>query len=420
MPTYRRPRGAADVLPEEQRYWRHIEAVAAEQCRRYGYQRIDTPVFEDAGLFTRAVGAGTDIVEKETYTFQDRGGDSLTLRPEGTAPVCRAYLEHGMFNLPQPVRLYYFCPVFRYERPQAGRYREHHQFGIEALGEAGASIDAEVVQFAWELTDALGLKGLTLLINSIGDRACRPGYVQRLKEYYASHIDEVCHDCRARLERAPLRLLDCKQPGCQAVARGAPRSVDHLCEACAAHWDELQGHLAHLGIPYEVDHRLVRGLDYYTRTVFEIQPPDERGQSTILGGGRYDGLIEELGGRPTPGIGFATGMERLALNLVRQDAQVAAPSRPVVVAYVGAQALREALRVAGQLRSAGLTAVLAPNTKSVKGQLRFASAQDAPYVVILGEDELRKGVASLKEMSSGDQREVPLAELASALKQGQD
>jgi histidyl-tRNA synthetase len=416
MPTYRRPRGTADVLPEEQRYWRHIEAIAAEQCRRYGYQRIDTPVFEDAGLFTRAVGAGTDIVEKETYTFQDRGGDSLTLRPEGTAPVCRAYLEHGMFNLPQPVRLYYFCSVFRYERPQAGRYREHHQFGIEALGEAGASIDAEVVQFAWEFAAALGLKGLTLLLNSIGDRSCRPGYVQRLKEYYASHLDEVCQDCRSRLERAPLRLLDCKQPGCRAVAGGAPRSLDHLCDACQAHWDELQGHLAHLGIPYEVDHRLVRGLDYYTRTVFEIQPPEERGQSTILGGGRYDGLIEELGGRPTPGIGFATGMERLALNLKRQEAPVAAPARPVVVAYVGAPALKEALRVSAQLRSAGLTAVLAPNTKSMKGQLRYASALEAPYVVILGEDELRKGVASVKEMSTGAQREVPLAELASALR----
>ncbi len=311
---FQAPRGTNDLLPQDQKYWRYIESKAVDLARQYGFGRIDTPVFEDANLFVRSVGEGTDIVEKEMYTFEDRGGDQVTLRPEGTAPVCRAYLEHGMHNLPQPVRMYYFCPVFRYERPQAGRFREHHQFGVEVLGDADPSVDAEVIELAWRLMLSLGLKDTSLLVNSIGDTECRPAYVGELKNYYQGHESKLCAECRQRLDRNPLRLLDCKVETCRALGDEAPRSSDNLCQACQDHWSSLRGYLNAVAIPYEIDHRLVRGLDYYSRTVFEIQPLEGGAQSTICGGGRYDGLIESLGGRSTPGIGFATGMERLALN----------------------------------------------------------------------------------------------------------
>ena len=239
------------------------------------------------------------------YTFDDRGGVSITLRPEGTAPVCRAYLEHGMHNLPQPVRMYYFCPVFRYERPQAGRFRQHHQFGLEVLGDADASVDAEVIEIAWRLMKSLGLMDINLMINSVGDKECRPKYVESLRSYYLEYKDTLCPDCINRMDRNPLRLLDCKVRTCRDLGESAPRSADNLCEDCQMHWDKLIAFLKINGIPFNIDHRLVRGLDYYTRTVFEIQPQDVGGQSTICGGGRYDGLMEQLGGKPTPGIGLS-------------------------------------------------------------------------------------------------------------------
>ncbi len=290
---YQAPRGTFDILPEEQPYWRYVEQKAADICRRYGYQRIDTPTFEDTRLFARSVGEGTDIVEKQMYTCEDRGGSLITLRPEGTASVCRAYLEHGFQNRPQPVKLFYFAPIFRYERPQAGRYREHHQFGCEAIGEADATLDAEVIDMAWKLFLSLGISRLSLQLNSIGCRRCRPAYVAALKEYYAAHAQELCPDCRGRLDRSPLRLLDCKKSTCQPVAEKAPRSVDHLCAECQEHFSRLQKYLNLLNLPFVINHRLVRGLDYYTRTVFEIQPEVEGAQSTLGGGGRYDDLIQE-------------------------------------------------------------------------------------------------------------------------------
>ncbi len=416
MSKYKAPRGTFDVLPEEQKYWRYVRDKAEELAARYGYQRIDTPTFEEAGLFVRSVGQGTDIVEKETYTFEDRGGNELTLRPEGTAPVVRAYLEHGMYNLPQPVRLYYFCSVFRYERPQAGRYREHHQFGVEALGDGDPAIDAEVISLGWSLMARLGLRDLSLVINSIGDPACRPAYVQRLREYYADKVDRLCPDCRRRLERNPLRLLDCKEEGCQAVKVGAPRMLDYLCQPCREHWEALLRYLSHMGLAYRIDHRLVRGLDYYTRTVFEIQPPVEGGQSTILAGGRYDGLAQDIGGRPTPGIGFGTGIERLVLNLKRQEVPVPETTpRPVVVVSMADGASDAAFKLAHDLRSHGVPTLLAPRGKSARAQMRYAGAMDAQYVVILGEDELKEGTASVKDMGTGEQKRVPLAQVAQEL-----
>ena len=418
---YRAPRGTADLLPADQKYWRYIESKAVGLCRTYGFGRLDTPVFENAGLFVRSVGEGTDIVEKETYTFEDRGGESMSLRPEGTAPVCRAYLEHGMQNLPQPVRLHYFCPVFRYERPQAGRYREHHQFGVEVLGDADPSVDAEVIEMGWAFMASLGLSGLSLVVNSIGDPSCRPAYIDHLRDYYSQHSDRLCSDCRTRLERNPLRLLDCKQPACQAMGSQAPRSSECLCAACQEHWDRLLGYLAIIGIPYRVDHRLVRGLDYYTRTVFEIQPAEEGGQSTICGGGRYDGLVEQLGGKAAPGIGFATGMERMVLNLKRQ--QVDVPDEPApryLVASTGQEARNAALDIAAKMRGQGVGAILGGANRSLRGQLRHANALGVDYVVIVGEDELASSQVTVRNMLEGGQERMPVDRLLKRLEASRD
>ena len=411
MTSFQAPRGTADHLPEEQKYWRYIESKATDVAARFGFGRIDTPTFEDSNLFIRSVGEGPDIVEKEMYTFDDRGGDSITLRPEGTAPVCRAYLEHGMHNLPQPVRMYYFCPVFRYERPQAGRFRQHHQFGVEVLGDADPSVDVEVIEIAWELMIGLGLNEINLLINNVGDAQCRPAYVAKLKEYYSRHQASLCLDCKARLERNPLRLLDCKVETCHAIGNDAPRSAENLCEECSDHWTKLLSYLDIMQLPYQIDHRLVRGLDYYTRTVFEVQPVDGGGQSTICGGGRYDGLITELGGRETPGIGFATGLERLTLNLKRSEVQVPdIPSPKYLVANVGDSARNAALELSVNLRRAGVGAILSSGSRGLRGQMRQANALEIPYALILGDDELEKGEVVVRDMESSVQESKPLAE----------
>ena len=411
MTSFQAPRGTADHLPEEQKYWRYIESKSLEVAERFGFGRIDTPAFEDSNLFIRSVGEGTDIVEKEMYTFDDRGGDSVTLRPEGTAPVCRAYLEHGMHNLPQPVRMYYFCPVFRYERPQAGRFRQHHQFGVEVLGDADPSVDAEVIEVAWELMIALGLTDINLLINSVGDAKCRPAYVTKLKEYYSSHKASLCPDCQARMDRNPLRLLDCKVETCHSLGNDAPRSTENLCEECNDHWAKLLTYLDTMELPYQIDHRLVRGLDYYTRTVFEVQPVDAGGQSTICGGGRYDGLITELGGRETPGIGFATGLERLTLNLKRNNVQVPnLPSPQFLVANVGEGARNAALKLSVRLRRAGIGAILSSGSRGLRGQMRQANALEIPYTLILGDDEIEKGEVVVRDMESSLQESKPIDE----------
>ncbi len=413
---YQAPRGTADLLPEEQKYRRYIESKAVALARSYGYGRIDSPVFEDAGLFVRTVGEGTDIVEKEMYTFEDRGGDQVTLRPEGTAPVCRAYLEHGMHNLPQPVRMYYFCPVFRYERPQAGRFRQHHQFGVEVLGDANPAVDAEVIELAWRLMHSLGLTDIRLFINSIGDRESRPQYIAQLKQYYDQRSDSICGDCRNRLERNPLRLLDCKVESCRAIGEEAPRSVDHLDPDSLDHWNKLREYLSAMEIPYDVDYRLVRGLDYYTRTVFEIQPVEAGAQSTICGGGRYDGLIEQLGGRPTPGIGFGSGLERLTLNIKRSGIDVPdEPSPTYLVANVGEAARLPALELASRIRRAGAGAILSSGARALRGQMRQANALGISYVIILGDDEISRGEVVIRDMNTSSQETRPLTEFLQSL-----
>ncbi|MDP2931397.1 MAG: histidine--tRNA ligase [Chloroflexota bacterium] len=413
---YRAARGTTDILPEEQVYWRYIEQKAASLAQLYGYERIDTPVFEETGLFTRSVGENTDIVQKEMYTFEDRGGNSLTLRPEGTAPVCRAYLEHGMNNLPQPVKRYYLASIFRYERPQAGRYRQHHQFGCEAIGDADPALDAEVIDLAWQFFQSLGLQRLTLNLNSIGCKQCRPKYLAVLKDYYASNLATLCADCKTRVERNPLRLLDCKQATCQQVADAAPRSVDHLCPECAEHFRRLQGYLNLLGLPFVINHRLVRGLDYYPHTVFEIQPEAEGAQSTIGGGGRYDDLIEELGGKPTPAIGFATGIERIVLNLKRENVPIPPLPRPqVFVAHIGEAARGEAIKLSASLRRNGGGVIEGMGDRSLKAQLRQANSLGVRYTVIIGEDELKAGAVVLRDMTTAQQKTVPISKLPAEL-----
>lgn len=413
---YKAPRGTNDILPEDQVYWQYIKGKAVEICRLYGFGHISTPAFEDAGLFMRGVGESTDIVNKEMYLFKDRSGNELALRPEGTASVCRAYVEHGMDNLPQPVKLYYFADIFRYERPQAGRFRQHHQFGCEAIGEASPMLDAEIIHMVMKFFDLLGLTNLSLKLNSIGCRHCRPTYLEKLTNYYNSMSPALCSDCLNRLQKNPLRLLDCKKTTCQTVAESAPQSIKFLCEDCNTHFHLLTTYLESLGIPYILDHRLVRGLDYYTKTVFEIQPVNGGSQSAIGGGGRYDDLIEQLGGNSTPAIGFATGIERLILNIKNQGIEVPSAAKPsLFIAYMGGLASREALKLAARLREEGIPLIMAYGDKSLKSQLRQANSIGVKYAVIIGEDEIKAGTVMLRNMYSSEQREIEMSNIIAEL-----
>ncbi len=415
---YQAPRGASDILPQEQRYWSYIKEKAVAVSELYGYQRIDTPAFEDARLFVRSIGEETDIVEKEMYSLKDRSGAILTLRPEGTAPVCRAYVQHGMHTLPQPVRLYYFADIFRYERPQAGRYRQHHQFGVEALGNGNPALDAEVIEMAWQLYRNLGLRKLSLHLNSIGCNNCRPRYLESLRRYYSQHRASICSDCKRRLTRNTLRLLDCKKPSCTPIAQQSPRSTEYLCKECDDHFDHLVGFLRLLDLPLLLNHRLVRGLDYYNRTVFEITPEGETAaQATIGGGGRYDDLIEQLGGRPTPGIGFATGIERLVLNLKKQEVNVPlAPVPAVFIAYLGSEAKDEAIKLASNLRQSKISVIGTFGDRSLKAQLKQANSIGARHAVIIGEDEVKSATVILRDMLKGEQRTIQLDEVSEVLR----
>jgi histidyl-tRNA synthetase len=411
------PRGTFDILPQEHAYWKYVEEKAASLCHLYGYQPLRTPVFEDAQIFTKTVAGGTDIVDKEMYIFEDKSGQELALRAEGTAPVCRAYLEHGLFNLPQPVKLYYIGPAFRYERPQSGRYRQHHQFGFEALGEADPALDAEVIEMARQFFSSLGLSQISVQLNSIGCKLCRPGYLELLRHHYSGYADHLCPDCKTRLLKNPLRLLDCKKPSCQEMAKTAPKIPDYLCSECQLHFQSVQKYLVAMSIPFQLNPRLVRGLDYYTRTVFEVEPREKGGQSTLGGGGRYDNLIEELGGKPTPAVGFAAGLERIILNLKNQNLDIPALPQPdVFIAYMEEEAKIEAMKLASELRKAGIAVIMATGDKSLKGQMRQANSLGIAYALILGEQEISNRNVMLRDMRSGEQKTIPLAEIVGFLK----
>ena len=410
------PRGTADVLPADWPYWQYVRDAAERVCARFGYGRIETPIFEHAGVFLRTAGAGTDIVDKEVYLFEDRGHDRLALRPEGTANVVRAYIEHGMGSMPQPVRLFYIGPIFRYDRPQAGRYRQHTQFGVEAIGDPDPLVDAEVIELLWTFVRELGLRDYTLKLNTIGDQECRPRYVEALRDYYRPLLPEVCDDCRARFEKNPLRLLDCKEERCQPIIAGAPRLHDYLCDPCRELFERLKAYLAAQDITFEVDERLVRGLDYYTRTVFECHPLQEGAQSSMGSGGRYDGLAELLGGPPTPGIGFGAGFERLIINLKRQEVPLGAAATPdLYIAHLTPEASTIALRIATQVRAAGRSVLVGGAGRSLKAQMRHANAMDAARVAIIGADEVAAGEVTLRDLRTQEQRRVPVADVAELL-----
>lgn len=422
---YSAPRGTADVLPDEQPYWDFVRGGLSHLCRIYGYERIEPPVFEQAGLYVHGTGEATDIVRKEMYIFEDRGGEQMALRPEMTPNVARAYIQHGLFNLPQPVKLYYEGPAFRYERPQSGRYRQFDQFGIEALGEADAALDAEIVEHAWRLLEGFGLHELTLQLNSIGDAICRPAYVQQLRAYYCDKLSQVCSDCRDRFERNPMRLLDCKRPMCQPVIAGAPVLSQNLCDACRDHFAALREYLTAEGVPYSINQRLVRGLDYYTRTVFEIMPDRAGSQGTIAAGGRYDGLLEIVGGRPTPGIGYASSIERVVLNLKKQGVSVPpAPRTDVFVLHEGEEADgdrlidRLAVELVSELRRAGVPSLESYGRRSLKSQMRQAGRSGAHFAVIVDEQSLRDQSVLLRDLESHDQQRLSIAALLARFRVG--
>ena len=407
---FQAPRGTRDLLPAEHRVRDRIAAVVQEQARLCGYGFIEPPTFENAELYSRGVGEATDIVEKEMYVFEDRGGERLALRPEGTASVCRAYLQHGMANLPQPVKLAYIAPMFRYERPQAGRFRQHTQFGIEALGVRDAALDAEVMDLGWRIAEQLGLRDLVLLINSIGDLEDRRAYVPKLRAHFEPHLEQIAPDDRARFQRAPMRLLDSKDERTRPYQEGAPLITEHLSAESAAYYAAVKDQLDALGIRYEERPSLVRGLDYYTHTVFELVPNEPSGsQTTLLAGGRYDGLIEQIGGPPTPGIGFGMGIDRFALQLREQGLVDDGEEQPqVIIAALGAGAASAAGGLAGQLRRAGISATLAFGGRSLKAQLRHAGRAGCRWTIIVGERGLAAGTVTLRDMASAEQRDLPL------------
>ncbi|WP_031515589.1 histidine--tRNA ligase [Desulfofalx alkaliphila] len=402
-----KPRGTNDILPGEVEKWQYIEKVIREVCQTYGYREIRTPIFEHTELFQRGVGETTDIVEKEMYTFKDRGDRSITLRPEGTAAVVRSYLENKLYAGTQPLKLYYIGPMFRYDRPQAGRYRQFHQFGVEVLGVHSPGIDAEVMAMAMEVYGRLGLKDLELHINSLGCPQCRPLLKERLQEFLQPHLEGFCQQCKGRYHRNPLRILDCKSEKCKQLSEGAPTTADCLCPSCAAFFDEVKRCLDLLGIDYVVDKNLVRGLDYYTHTAFEIMAKGIGAQSSVGGGGRYNGLVEACGGPEIPGIGYALGLERILLAMEQQGAEFPPAWRPDVFLVTACpEAEEEVYKLLADLRELGYSADKDYMGRSLKAQMKYAGKLNARRTVIIGENELKNGTITVKDMITGEQEEI--------------
>ena len=418
MTKYKRITGMRDVLFEEQRYWRFILSTIQKTVDLFGYQRLDTPLLEQASLFIRGVGEGTDIVEKEMYIFEDRDGDLLALRPEFTAGIMRSFVENGLHTLPTPLKVWTVGPLFRHEKNQKGRYRQHSQFDIEVIGEADPAVDVEVINVAWHLFTQLGFTGLRLYINSTGCPTCKPIYIQALVEYFSQFAEQLPPDDKMRLEKNPLRILDSKEAVTQPLLENAPHITDYLCEDCAEHFTKLKEYLSAINRPYEVDYRIVRGLDYYTKTVFEIKAEGLGSQDTICGGGRYDGLIEELGGRPTPGIGFGSGIERYVIAMQHLGLELPAEPFPkVTVSYLGETAKRAGLQLIERLHNAQIGALFTPGDRSLKAQLKSAHRAEAAFAIILGEDEVKAGQASVRDMSNSEQTKIELDEVVGWLKE---
>ena len=406
------PKGTKDVLPSESYKWHYVERIARETADLYCLNEIRTPTFEHTELFLRGVGDTTDIVNKELYTFRDKGDRSITLKPEGTAGVARSFIENGLFNGAMPLKMYYITPVFRYENPQKGRLREHHQFGVEVYGGAGADTDAEVIKLAYTVLKKCGLS-VKLYINSMGCPDCRKKYNEALKGYFADKLDKLCPTCRERYNKNPLRILDCKEEGCKALCKDAPKIIDYLCDDCSAHFKKLQELLADCGVAYEINPFIVRGLDYYTKTVFEFVTTALGSQGTVCGGGRYDNLISELGGTPTCGVGFGMGIERLLMLMEAEN--VIIPERENVKLYIatmGDAAYKKAFEIVSALRDKGVKAEVDHAGRGIKAQFKYADKIHAENVVTLGENELASGIAQIKHMADGSLKEVKIDEIS--------
>ena len=408
--AYQAPKGTRDVTPGESYRWQYVEELIRRTTARYGFKEIRTPVIEHTELFLRSVGDTTDVVQKEMYTFNDKGGRSITLKPEGTAGAVRMFVEHGLFAEAMPLKVYYLnCPVFRYERPQAGRLREHHQFGVECFGAPEPSADAEVISMAWDIFTAMGARDLTVKLNSIGCPKCRDRYQAALKAYLSEHREELCEDCQVRLEKNPLRVLDCKVDDCKKINAGAPHTLDYVCDECRAHMDRLRGYLDAVNIPYEMDPMLVRGLDYYTRTVFEIVSGAAGAQGTLCGGGRYDGLVKQIGGPEVAAVGFGLGIERLLLYLDQLGVEIPKPEPVDVLIFgMGDAERQKAFELVNGLRKLGFSADTDHVGRSVKANFKYAGKTEAKHVLVIGENELKTGKGNIKEMATGEQTEVSL------------
>ncbi len=410
---YQTPKGLRDILPPETSLWQRIEQQARDVLKLYGFQEIRPPIIEFTEVFIRSIGEDTDIVEKEMYTFADRAGRSLSLRPEGTASVVRAFVQHSLHQRGSSHRLYYMGPMFRYERPQKGRYRQFHQIGAEVFGEAGPRVDAEILDMLYLLFQRLGLRGLRVQLNSLGCHNCRSSFRQALLEYLGNRVDQLCRDCQRRYQRNPLRVLDCKVPSCQQALQDIPRMVDYLCQDCSDHFEGLLKDLQTLALPYEINHRMVRGLDYYTRTVFEVTAEALGAQNAVAAGGRYDTLVKDFGGPDLPAIGFAIGMERL-LMLLPETPEQQGPTGYFITMTPEAQL--EAFKLAAQARRAGVSLLVDYSGRSLKAQFRRADALKARYAFIIGEDELKEALVKYKRLSDGTQGIVPKAEFINFLR----
>ena len=406
-------KGTQDTLPSESYKIQFVEQSVLEIAKNYGYKEIRVPVFEHTELFQRGVGDTTDVVQKEMYTFEDKGGRSITLRPEGTAGVVRSYVEHGLFNEAQPQKVCYLISCYRYEKPQAGRLREFHQFGCECFGTASPAADAELISLVNDIFAFLDVKNLKIQINSIGCPECRKNYHKALQEYFESKKDDLCGTCLGRLERNPMRILDCKSPVCSEIAKDAPKVTDYLCDECHDHFEKVQQYLNAMNIPYEVNPSIVRGLDYYTKTVFEFVSTEIGAQGTVCGGGRYDGLVEEIGGNPTPALGFAMGMERLLLLMQAQGIEFPPESKcDLYIASMGENATLKASQIASDVRGNGMHAQFDIVGRSVKAQMKYANKIGAAYTVVLGDSEIESGVAKVKNMEDGSETEMKIDDIA--------
>ncbi|RKD34643.1 histidine--tRNA ligase [Thermohalobacter berrensis] len=411
------PRGTKDVLPSESYKWQYVENMFREVCKNFGYREIRTPVFEHTELFERGVGETTDVVQKEMYTFEDRGGRSITLKPEGTAPTARSFIENKLYAQPQPTKLFYIIPVLRYERPQKGRLREHHQFGVEVFGSKNPAIDVEVISIVLTLYKRLGVEDIELHINSVGCPECRKEYNKILKEYLTKKVDYLCDTCKTRFDKNPMRIIDCKNKKCQEQLQDVPLMIDHLCDDCNNHFDKVKQYLEALKIDFVVDPKIVRGLDYYTKTAFEFISTEIGAQSTVCGGGRYDGLVEEIGGPSTPGVGFGMGIERLLLTLENKGIEIPKEKGlDVFFVTIGEKAEKEAFRLLYDLRQNGISADKDFLDRSVRAQFKFSNKINAKYTVVIGDDELDKGVVTLRNMETGKEEEIKINDLVNILK----